>query len=281
MVGVTDALSSLFFDEVRAASAVIRTEFPNFQILSAMSVFSLTPGNRQGHGSFAVADGDSFKERMARLASFLAVDEQELFCQFEAVRQQAQAIKDQEPNISNLSAWRKGLRLHGRRPGGALVKVLAAWGAWRPSSRGVEQHVAQLQRSHGDRMSCIGDRGLRDLLTLAVETRTKKRDARIVGLAQLIYIKYFGGHRRFFPGKHRRKAATTRTCGIFCSATCGGQGLAEGRAEGVDLRKQHWSPAPPALPDAKRQRRFLSATDRSTAAEQGVSCRHDDLWAVC
>ena len=50
---------------VRMATTVLESEFPNFRVLSAMSIFSVTPGNERGQGAEDVAF-DASCERLSR-----------------------------------------------------------------------------------------------------------------------------------------------------------------------------------------------------------------------
>ena len=50
---------------VRMATTVLESEFPNFRVLSAMSIFSVTPGNERGQGAEDVTF-DASSERLCR-----------------------------------------------------------------------------------------------------------------------------------------------------------------------------------------------------------------------
>lgn len=166
---------------VRLTESVVQAEFPNFRVLAAFSIFSLSGGNERGcrqalgglaagsAGGAAAADG--LEVRIARLAQFFGMPDAELQAQYDHLYPYAQTIKRAQPDVSNVDAWRQALGRVSKAKGSAgisedllaVTSVLQAWVAWSCSTSGLEQNFAQVERVHGAR-TLISAGGLRGVM---------------------------------------------------------------------------------------------------------------------
>lgn len=182
---------------VKMAQSVVEAEFPDFRVLAAMGVFSLTEGNLRGSGS-----RDCFATQCERVAKFFKLDAATFVEQLNDILPFAKTVKDFK-GVSNKEAWRRALGKVGFRsathPSDALLRPLQAWVAWSPSTSGLEQNFSAMERVYGKRVSSLLDSGLLDLLTLVVEhEQVKKRGERqkVLHAAQDLWLTHFGSTRR-------------------------------------------------------------------------------------
>jgi hypothetical protein len=135
IVGCTTGVSAKVFQQtlshlaawVRLAQDVVDAEFPDFRVLSAFSVFSLTPGNIKGlQTSLGLGDEPhGLKERLQRLSQFFQVDPVQLGEDFAQTFPAALSLKQSGAAISNQEAWRRALA---SAPG--MKRQISPWSLW-------------------------------------------------------------------------------------------------------------------------------------------------------
>ena len=203
MADVAHECLKRFASWTKLAEEVVAAEFPQFEILQAMSCFELTPmsDRRLLDGSTAQTEAKSLEEKLSKLAAVLAVDELHLKSQFHDFHALAQHKYD-ESGVESFVAWRacvlashenkKRAVLH---PSKTLSHVLARAAGWGASTSGVEQMFSGV-RDLCKKQPRIREWHMRDeIFLLSTHGYTEAEDAELARAAVLIWAQLFGEQR--------------------------------------------------------------------------------------
>lgn len=147
-IGGNDANAALAscFHRMAAYTAlvadVVQTEFPDYELFCAFSVFDLSGGNA----------GECDAIALQRLAQAFNVNYVELKDQYHRIRMVALQKKKDGVGISNKEAWQQTVqacRSNKRWTSEALLPVLVRFAGWTASTSGVEQNFSKALKTIG------------------------------------------------------------------------------------------------------------------------------------
>ena len=145
---VTDAVVRQCLERMAAyvtvAESVLDSEFPHFQLVSALRVFSLSDSQRCAK---QLESGER-ANCLEKLATAIRVDKEALKFEFEHFHPIASKFARLE-GLENFAAWRKALKVTAKsrmaHSADALMPVLARLGCWSCSSSSVERGLGAAQ----------------------------------------------------------------------------------------------------------------------------------------
>ncbi len=197
---------------VRLAIAVLHAEFPNFEILSAFSLFELGAECCDGGQPLALRGVWNDAQLSARdgklkcLAHTFGLDVRELTAQYLDLLPIARSIFINTGGCTNIAAWIEALRKvgrhHDKHPVDALHRIILRWVPWTAVTAGVEQNFAWMDKLFkGGRRNAISPGGEEDLLILAADNIPRER-GEVLKLAREIWASHYGPPRS--AGRHVR-----------------------------------------------------------------------------
>ena len=216
-LGGPDDLTSAVLDRcvqrmvnwVHLATAVVRSEFPNFELLQSFEVFSLQSKNDSRTASTAV------RSHLCRLAEAFQLCPDALSVQFEDIMPIARR-RFQQRECSAYEAWKLAIhetqsdaKKRARHPAHELTQVLCRYGAWGGSTSGVERLFATSSKAVGLFRSALSDGLLNDEAILLCDAREPKLD-KLCQRARIIWSGIYGEARTADRGE-RLDAGTKRT----------------------------------------------------------------------
>ena len=194
---------------VHLARETIRAEIPEFEIIYAMRAFNLgelsqslgapAQGSQHELGSQTMSQ---LRASCDSLAEFVCVNPTALFSQLNDVRPIAQQMLMDPSCTGTIAAWamavaecQKDPRFAKLHPVGALRPVLMAFGAYGPSTSGLEQNFSQILNLAGTNRPDKWGGYIQDELVIK-QPWSKDHIDRAVALAPKIWAKIYGPVRR-------------------------------------------------------------------------------------
>ena len=168
---------------VRLARDVLGSEFPNFNVFTAFSVFQLPKT-----GAVLDMEDQGLRDKLRRLAGFFRVRLETLKNEFADYFQLACVFRGRNGG-SCRGALRAGFQAH---PVHALRPVLAAWIGWSCSSSGVEQNFANLRSLLSAQCGGLSDGRVDDILLLSTSVCSSDELDQACSRAQDLWLQYFG-----------------------------------------------------------------------------------------
>ena len=170
---------------------VVRTEFPDYELFGAFSVFNLEESNgRLG------ANNDT---AMRRLAQALNVNHAALCDQYHRFRPVAMQKKTDGISMSNKQAWQAAVQACSRAARSnptwsmdALLPVLWRFVGWTAATSGVEQNFSKAMRSIGPQRANLTDAHEETAVRLAVYKPSNDELEDVVARARVIWDAHYG-----------------------------------------------------------------------------------------
>ena len=256
----------------RLAVQVLRSEFPEFTVLAAFSVFRLAQDDLRGRhkGDSVVQSGDADEvEKLETLAATFRMDPQTLAGQFLRVRRVAQAVSRPARLGGDRESWRAAVLRFPKKQVREVATCVKAWLGWEPGSGGIERAFAQYHAFFAAaRRTKISRQREQDVLTLITDYNSKQVDAVVVKAIEIWTAAFFnvrgnrnrtyvvaGPRRRvelgkptlnqFFAKRRRTVEALTKSSGVAVVSA----------AELRSATATAWTPAMTAEEDHQKNKR--------------------------
>ena len=212
---------------VHLARHTVRAEIPEFEVLYSMRVFNLSHDNRFSADASVCAAGamKEMKRHCDSLGEFIGVPPGKLHAQLEDLRPIAQRMLITDGACTTvMEAWQlaiketqscKAAALH---PVSALRPVLMAFGAYGPSTSGLEQNFAQLTNIGGANTDKWSSQATDELV---IKQKWMNKDIeRAIRAAPKVWAKIYGvvratGRRKRLDFRKKRGVKTTGTESSF------------------------------------------------------------------
>ena len=191
---------------------VVQTEFPDYELFCAFSIFNL-----EGNSRVAGAINDAALQRLSRA---LDVNHAALVVQYHRLRAVAMQRKKDGMSLSNKDAWKDAVRSCKRASAtiaswslDAVLPVLWRYAGWTAATSGVEQNFSKALRSIGPQRGSLTPENEETALRLAVYKPDSAEEEDVIARARAIWHKHYGSHRQYNTtrcdkGTHRDQAST-------------------------------------------------------------------------
>ena len=175
---------------------VVRTEFPDYELLCAFSVFNLDDSGRDRPAN---TGGDI---SLQRLAKAFDVHEAALKDQYHRLRAVALQKKRDRPDVCNKTAWQEAVRSCHRHHGtklnwnlSALLPVLWRFVGWTAATSGVEQNFSKALRSIGPQRGSLTPEHEETAVRFAVYKPEQKELDTLIAKARELWAAHYGSPR--------------------------------------------------------------------------------------
>ena len=296
----------------RLVLEVVDTEFPDYELLGAFSVFRLQPPSAHAQHRPAQEAPAWDLNSLARLAEAFGVDKAALIEQFQDHRRVAQTEKAQRPHAPAACSWQRALHRtqavrHAakRWPVTALLPVLQRFVVCPGSTSGIEHAFSKFKRLMGEQWHGSDNAEERRLVLRLKAADTPQLPPQLLRAARRIWAACFGPARLSGPlrrpslgvkhsvqvskaarnaleqpssaaawmRKRRRDVAAAATAPMSMSRTAGTEGRS---AQAPDGANQAWTAAHEQ--EAKRQQKVR--VERACAAVLDGTANRSCLLAV-
>ena len=192
---------------------VVRTEFPDYELLCAFSVFNLDDSGRDRPAN---TGGDI---SLQRLAKAFDVHEAALKDQYHRLRAVALQKKRDRPDVCNKTAWQEAVRSCHRHNEtklkwnlSALLPVLWRFVGWTAATSGVEQNFSKALRSIGPQRGSLTPEHEETAVRFAVYKPEQKELDTLIAKARELWAAHYGPPREMLvqrcdKGTHRVAAS--------------------------------------------------------------------------
>lgn len=182
---------------------VMKTEFPDWELLAAFGVFQLADGPKSSLARMPTRSapqsvGPWTRERLGALARQFGVPPGQLEAEFQDHHKIAQAEKTQHPEFTSMQAWQAALAFTTQRrtrqnwPSTALLPVAERYFVCPGSTAGIEQTFSWFKRCKGEQWHASESAEERLLVLTMRAHRSKDLPPRLLRGAQAVWAANFG-----------------------------------------------------------------------------------------
>jgi len=180
---------------VHLSTCVLRSEFPNFEILQAFGIFTL----REAKVKCRVdgQQGRQVCDWAGRISNLFGLNKEHFIAEYEDHKPMAQRFYD-NGGVTTMQAWalavqgtQKSKRCREIHPATALIPALARFGAYGGSTSGVERLFAATHRASGLYRADLSEDVIDDELHLLCDMDDKENDGLALD-AQRVWATFYG-----------------------------------------------------------------------------------------
>jgi hypothetical protein len=193
--GVTDAIMNRCFERmacyVRMARAVASAEFPDFDLLTSFSVYSLSERRRVSFDPSHMNNTQFIDKCLERQAAFFGLPADKLKDEYNFLWPAGAAIFRSKPHLSVPQAFGAAMNRRGSQLE-VIRRPLECFAGWKYSTSYLEQSFAKMLTLWGAQSRSGDDDLVEDIYTIGVETLTEIGWLEIYAEAQKLWLRYFG-----------------------------------------------------------------------------------------
>jgi len=291
---ISDRMFNKCLDRLKAwralALEVVRAEWPEFQLLSSFSVFSLGVTRKSSASTSSTTSATDAVERthVERLARFFKLDAAVLHEQIRDHRPIAMRFYT-TTQCTTIDGWRQALDATSRRqgvqknhPSKELVKVAREFFAYGGSTTGCEQAFARTLRSLNAQQGALKESREEDILKLVIDYK-EEQESMVLGLAREQWARYYNHARAprtekrldFMKAKAKISGRDTETSWLRARRSQVSAGMLEKKSASAPARPlKRWLPGhdkETTFQKGKRQKKMFDTYEQGALDQELIT----------